>query len=97
MGKSSKEKEEKVSSGKFTMFDGFRTWSLLTYGDSGKTKTVTRKKYDRIVKTLDGEDVSNENSKFRFWVKAKGFKLDKLPDNPQVRALFVPTKNLVST
>lgn len=36
----------------------------------GKTKTVTRRKYLRIVRILTGEEVaSSENSKFRFWVR----------------------------
>jgi len=55
------------------MFDVFQPWVLRTYGDSAKTKTITRKKAARIVKTLRGEELNNaENSKFRFWVKAKG-------------------------
>lgn len=58
------------------MYQAYQEWALKTYGDSAKTKTVTRKKYQRIVKILRGEENSNvENSKFRFWVKAKGFKL----------------------
>jgi hypothetical protein len=61
------------------MYDAYQTWASKTYGDSAKTKTVTRKKYDRIVKILRGEESSSvENSKFRFWVKAKGFKLAPL-------------------
>jgi len=56
-----------------TMFEAFQPWVLRTYGDSAKTKTITKKKYCRIVKTLRGEEINNaENSKFRFWVKAKG-------------------------
>jgi hypothetical protein len=55
------------------MFEAFQPWVLQTYGDSAKTKTITKKKYSRIVKTLRGEEINNaENSKFRFWVKAKG-------------------------
>ena len=58
------------------MYETFRKWALQNYGDSGKTKTVTRKKYKRIVRILTGEEPSSaENSKFRFWVKAKGFRL----------------------
>ncbi|KAL1470745.1 hypothetical protein MTO96_024011 [Rhipicephalus appendiculatus] len=49
-----------------------------------KTKTVTRKKYQRILKILKGEEqTSAENSKFRFWVKAKGFKMGLPPGHPQ--------------
>lgn len=58
------------------MYDAFQTWALKTYGDSAKTKTVTRRKYNRILKILKGEEqTSAENSKFRFWVKAKGFRI----------------------
>lgn len=58
------------------MYQAYQEWASRTYGDSAKTKTVTKKKYNRIVKILKGEESSNvENSKFRFWVKAKGFKL----------------------
>lgn len=47
---------------------------IKTYGDLAKTKTITIKKYARILRTLRGEEVNSaENSKFRFWVKSKGF------------------------
>ncbi|KAH8031800.1 hypothetical protein HPB51_020918 [Rhipicephalus microplus] len=66
------------------MYEGFQAWALRTYGDSAKTKTVTRKKYQRILKILKGEEqTSAENSKFRFWVKAKGFKMGLPPGHPQ--------------
>ncbi|XP_054153938.1 nucleolar protein 4-like [Oppia nitens] len=59
-----------------SMYDSYQVWALKTYGDSAKTKTVTKKKYNRILKILKGEEGQNvENSKFRFWVKAKGFRL----------------------
>ncbi|XP_060602457.1 nucleolar protein 4-like isoform X2 [Ruditapes philippinarum] len=76
------------------MFDTFQTWALKTYGDSGKTKTVTRKKYERIVRILTGdEEPSTENSKFRFWVKAKGFKLGPGTVKGRVQnVLYVPVK-----
>ncbi|CAL1539609.1 unnamed protein product, partial [Lymnaea stagnalis] len=58
------------------MYQTFQGWAIKNYGDSGKTKTVTRNKYHRIVRILTGEEqFSAENSKFRFWVKAKGFRL----------------------
>ncbi|XP_038622582.1 nucleolar protein 4 isoform X7 [Tachyglossus aculeatus] len=58
------------------MYRQFQDWCLRTYGDSGKTKTVTRKKYDRIVQLLNGsESGSTDNAKFKFWVKSKGFQL----------------------
>lgn len=59
------------------MRERFQRWVIETYRDSSKTKTITNKKYERIVKTLAGE-IRNcaENSKFRFWMKCKGFKLE---------------------
>ncbi|GCB71614.1 hypothetical protein scyTo_0006010 [Scyliorhinus torazame] len=58
------------------LYRQFQDWCLKTYGDSGKTKTVTRKKYDRIVQFLSGvEPSSADNAKFKFWVKSKGFQL----------------------
>ncbi|KAL4235643.1 Nucleolar protein 4 [Mactra antiquata] len=79
------------------MFETFQTWALKTYGDSGKTKTVTRRKYDRIVRILTGdEEPSTENSKFRFWVKAKGFKLGPGTVSGCVQnVLYVPVKTTV--
>ncbi|XP_041499128.1 nucleolar protein 4 isoform X6 [Microtus oregoni] len=66
------------------MYRQFQDWCLRTYGDSGKTKTVTRKKYERIVQLLNGsESSSTDNAKFKFWVKSKGFQLGQ-PD--EVRA-----------
>ncbi|XP_049611937.1 nucleolar protein 4-like isoform X1 [Syngnathus scovelli] len=65
------------------MFSEFQDWCLRTYGDSGKTKTVTRRKYNKIMQTLlqndesDGVYVDNShiNAKFKFWVKSKGFQV----------------------
>ncbi|XP_021147731.1 nucleolar protein 4 isoform X2 [Patagioenas fasciata] len=66
------------------MYRQFQDWCLRTYGDSGKTKTVTRKKYDRIVQLLNGsESSSTDNAKFKFWVKSKGFQLGN-PDEDGV-------------
>ncbi|KAK0073533.1 hypothetical protein PV325_009574, partial [Microctonus aethiopoides] len=66
-----------VTSVKFqndTMFMAYQPWVIKTYGDLAKTKTITVKKYARILRTLRGEEVNSaENSKFRFWVKSKGF------------------------
>ena len=57
-----------------TMYDTYQPWVIKTYGDLAKTKTITIKKYARILRTLRGEEVNSaENSKFRFWVKSKGF------------------------
>ncbi|XP_015586947.1 endochitinase A [Cephus cinctus] len=56
------------------MFSAYQPWVIKTYGDLAKTKTITIKKYARILRTLRGEEVNSaENSKFRFWVKSKGF------------------------
>ena len=56
---------------------------LQTYGDAAKTKTISRRKSERIAKILRGEDRSNgaDSSKFRFWVRAKGFRLGKGDDD----------------
>lgn len=55
------------------MRETFEFWVQNTYGDSAKTKTITKKKYNRIVKTLLGQEINNaETSKFRFWSKSKG-------------------------
>lgn len=80
------------------MYRQFQDWCLRTYGDSGKTKTVTRKKYERIVQLLNGsESSSTDNAKFKFWVKSKGFQLG---DSDEVsggagggkQVLYVPVK-----
>lgn len=80
------------------MYNTFQTWALQNYGDTGKTKTVTRKKYNRIVRILTGEEESStENSKFRFWVKAKGFRLGPLNGHHGGHnVLYVPVKQAVS-
>jgi len=84
--------------GRQSMYETFQAWALKTYGDSGKTKTVTRRKYDRIMRILTGEEeASTENSKFRFWVKAKGFKLGPGTVAGRVQnVLYVPVKHPVS-
>lgn len=61
---------------KAEMISSYQPWVILTYGDAAKTKTITLSKYARIVRTLRGEEVNSaENSKFRFWVRSKGFRL----------------------
>ncbi len=84
----------------------YQSWAEHNYGDSGKTKTVTRKKYQRIVCYLRGdESPTTENAKFRFWIKGKGFKLG--PANSDICTndgniqnrddiLYVPVKSTVS-
>ncbi|KAE8747223.1 hypothetical protein FOCC_FOCC006090 [Frankliniella occidentalis] len=65
-----------VSVSKAEMISSYQPWVILTYGDAAKTKTITLSKYARIVRTLRGEEVNSaENSKFRFWVRSKGFRL----------------------
>lgn len=65
---------------KSDMLSTYQPWVIQTYGDLAKTKTITIKKYARILRTLRGEEVvSADNSKFRFWVKAKGFHVGKPP------------------
>ncbi|XP_076317691.1 nucleolar protein 4-like isoform X2 [Tachypleus tridentatus] len=85
------------------MYEIFQSWALKTYGDSAKTKTVTRRKYNRILKILKGEENNNaENSKFRFWVKAKAFRIGPPPHQliegtrPD-QVLYVPCSRLGSS
>lgn len=67
------------------MLATYQPWVIQTYGDLAKTKTITIKKYARILRTLRGEEVvSADNSKFRFWVKAKGFHVGK-PTNYEAK------------
>ncbi|XP_047468073.1 nucleolar protein 4-like [Mugil cephalus] len=90
------------------MFSEFQDWCLRTYGDSGKTKTVTRRKYNKIMQTLlqneesDGVYVDNShiNAKFKFWVKSKGFQVgtNVLGEHnkkgaPGKPVLYVPVKS----
>lgn len=92
------------------MFSEFQDWCLRTYGDSGKTKTVTRRKYNKIMQTLlqneepDGVYVDNShiNAKFKFWVKSKGFQVGNnvLGEHnkkgaPGKPVLYVPVKSTV--
>ncbi|XP_043566459.1 nucleolar protein 4-like b isoform X5 [Chiloscyllium plagiosum] len=83
-------------SGDRDMYSHFQDWCLRTYGDSGKTKTVTRKKYDRIVQLLSGVELSSvDNAKFKFWVKSKGFQLgmgDQKKGAAGKPAVYVPVK-----
>ncbi|KAM9475103.1 nucleolar protein 4-like isoform 2-T2 [Clarias gariepinus] len=93
------------------MFSEFQEWCLRTYGDSGKTKTVTRRKYNKIMQTLlqnedtDGVYVDNShiNAKFKFWVRSKGFQVGSnvLGEHNQKGApgkpvLYVPVKSTCS-
>nr|XP_046252231.1 nucleolar protein 4-like [Scatophagus argus] len=93
------------------MFSEFQDWCLRTYGDSGKTKTVTRRKYNKIMQTLlqndesDGVYIDNShiNAKFKFWVKSKGFQVgtNVLGEHnkkgaPGKPVLYVPVKSTCS-
>ncbi|XP_060807146.1 nucleolar protein 4 [Amyelois transitella] len=73
-------KRPKIQTGdpKLDLFSTYQPWVIQTYGDLAKTKTITLKKYARILRTLRGEECnSSDSSKFRFWVKAKGFHIGK--------------------
>ncbi|XP_045505441.1 nucleolar protein 4 isoform X2 [Colias croceus] len=75
-------KRPKIQTGdpKLDLFSTYQPWVIQTYGDLAKTKTITLKKYSRILRTLRGEECnSSDSSKFRFWVKAKGFHVGKPP------------------
>ncbi|XP_013182426.1 PREDICTED: nucleolar protein 4-like isoform X3 [Papilio xuthus] len=75
-------KRPKIQTGdpKLDLFSTYQPWVIQTYGDLAKTKTITLKKYARILRTLRGEECnSSDSSKFRFWVKAKGFYVGKPP------------------
>jgi len=83
------------------MYARFRSWTLRNYGETGKTKTVTRAKYERVVAILSGaEPPTADNSKLRFWIKAKGFRLgypvDTEPPTIVNRTeLYIPSKTWV--
>ncbi|XP_069507118.1 nucleolar protein 4-like isoform X1 [Ambystoma mexicanum] len=77
----------------------FRDWCLRTYGDSAKTKTVTRSKYERIAEVLRRPEPgpgSADRGKFQFWVRSKGFRLGRSGGEQQkpqaAQAVYVPVK-----
>uniref|UniRef100_A0A1B0FFA7 Nucleolar protein 4 n=1 Tax=Glossina morsitans morsitans TaxID=37546 RepID=A0A1B0FFA7_GLOMM len=75
------EKAQKSLSEKEHIFELFQPWAIKTYGDHSKTKTITMRKKVRILKALEGKEHSRpDSSKFRFWVKTKGFTTNR-PDN----------------
>ncbi|KAH8378003.1 hypothetical protein KR093_008456 [Drosophila rubida] len=64
----------KLASERDVIYELFQPWALKTYGDQAKTKTITLRKKARILKALEGKEHSRpDSSKFRFWVKTKGF------------------------
>ena len=82
---------------RLTHYEKFQTWANHNYGESSKTKTVTRNKYARIMRLISGQEVaSSDNAKLRFWIKSKGFQVRAVPCNVYginvEYALFVPTK-----
>ncbi|CAO1383949.1 unnamed protein product, partial [Diamesa serratosioi] len=90
-------------------FGSYQPWVLKTYGDQAKTKTITLKKQTRILCALKGlESNRPDSSKFRFWVKSKGFMMElplefknqlKSPENASDDdgcLLFVPCKSDVN-
>ncbi|XP_034447055.1 nucleolar protein 4-like isoform X2 [Hippoglossus hippoglossus] len=86
---------EAAAAGGAEMFEEFQDWCLRTYGDSGKTKTVTRRKYNKILQVLLLQEKSSGhiNAKFKFWVKSKGFQVRTEARSPAARpVLYVPVK-----
>ncbi|XP_075427873.1 nucleolar protein 4-like [Ascaphus truei] len=71
----------------------FRSWCLRTYGDSAKTKTVTRGKYERIAAVLRGGAGPGDRGKFHFWVRSKGFRLGTGGEQEERPAVYVPVKS----
>ncbi|KAH8393044.1 hypothetical protein KR215_000716 [Drosophila sulfurigaster] len=64
----------KLAGERDVIYELFQPWALKTYGDQAKTKTITLRKKARILKALEGKEHSRpDSSKFRFWVKTKGF------------------------
>lgn len=88
---------DEVSARQQIMYARFQAWALRNYGELGKTKTVTRSKYNRVKAILKGEEPATaDNSKLRFWVKAKGFRLGKFAgkdaENADTELLYIPSK-----
>ncbi|KAL5282036.1 NOL4 family protein [Megaselia abdita] len=76
-------KRFKFQSDKDHIFEIFQEWALKTYGDQSKTKTITLKKKMRILKALEGKEYNNpDSSKFRFWVRSKGFTTNSVLERP---------------
>ncbi|XP_046630991.1 mucin-19-like [Daphnia pulicaria] len=80
------------------MKEAFQPWVMQTYGDAAKTKTISRRKSERIARILRGEDRSNgaDSSKFRFWVRAKGFRLGATAGNSDSSSSSSPSSSISS-
>lgn len=70
----------------------FQAWVELNYGENSRTKTITRKKFNKICRYLLGEPQIETDAKFRFWVKSKGFRIAHADDNQSYSVLYVPVK-----
>ncbi|CRK89715.1 CLUMA_CG003482, isoform A [Clunio marinus] len=84
------------------MYQIYQPWVIHTYGDLSKSKTITSKKQSRIVSALKGLETNRpDSSKFRFWVKSKGFMMQLPVEFQHVKQnqigddgclLFIPSK-----
>jgi len=70
----------------------FQGWVELNYGENSRTKTITRKKFNKICRYLLGEPQIETDAKFRFWVKSKGFRIAHTEDGQDYGVLYVPVK-----
>lgn len=63
----------------------YAEWIQKQYDGPGcRAKIVNRAKYEQIVRAVRGEmRRAAENSKFRFWVRAKGFRMGRPSPHPQ--------------
>ncbi|XP_061390891.1 uncharacterized protein LOC133326227 [Musca vetustissima] len=86
---------EKILDDKMHIYELFQPWALKTYGDLAKTKTITMRKKIRILKALEGKEHSRpDSSKFRFWVKTKGF-TTKRPESFEDAPCTQPQKKVL--
>ncbi|EDW75745.1 uncharacterized protein Dwil_GK15032 [Drosophila willistoni] len=87
----------KLATEREIIYELFQPWALKTYGDQAKTKTITLRKKARILKALEGKEHSRpDSSKFRFWVKTKGFttkRPDGFEETPGSRRRLQPLPN----
>lgn len=75
-------------SAKHLMKSLYDPWVNQTYGDSTKTKTVTTKKYQNIVKYLNNqlhnnsENSQSDDTKLKQWIRNRQFSLGPPPEHP---------------